>query len=62
MSGSVSRSLKTAFTCSHRGLEDVVLLTQVHDWAEEALGILHEGDENAEGDGSVEERQLHRAR
>ncbi len=38
----------------HGGLEDVVLLAQVHDGAEETLGVLDEGDEDAEGDGAVE--------
>jgi len=42
---------------SHGRLQDVVLLAQVLDGPEEALRVLHEGDEHAERGGAGEHAQ-----
>ena len=44
------KQLEDPLAGSHRGLQDVVFLAQVLDGPEEALGILDEGDQHADGD------------
>ena len=48
----VSRSLKMRSAGGHGGLQDVVFVAEVLDGPEEALRVLDEGDEDAEGDGA----------
>ena len=43
--------LEDALAGGHRGLQNVVLVAQVLDGPEEALRILDERDQHAEGDG-----------
>ncbi len=43
--------LEDAFARRHRRLQNVVLLAEVHDRAEEALRVLRERDQNAERSG-----------
>ena len=52
--------LEDAFTCGHGRLEDVVLLAEVLNGAEEALGVLHEGDDHADADGAEPAVGVHR--
>ena len=52
--GLIVEELEDALGGSHGGLQDVVLFAEVLDGAEEALRVLNEGDEDAEGDGSEE--------
>ena len=47
--------LEDALAGGHRRLQDVVLLAQVLDGAEEALRVLHEGHQHAEGDGVADD-------
>ena len=49
--------LEDALAGGHGGLQDVVLLAEVLNGAEEALRVLHEGDEDAEGDGAVQDAE-----
>ena len=44
--------LEDALAGGHGGLQDVVLVAEVLDGAEEALRVLDEGDQHAEGDGA----------
>ena len=46
--------LEDALAGGHGGLQDVVLLAEVLDGPEEALRVLDEADEDAEGDGAEE--------
>ena len=48
--------VEDALAGSHGGLEDVVFVAELLDGAEEALGVLDEGDEDTEGDGAEEAR------
>ena len=52
--GSVSRSLKTRSAAAMAAWRMLYLSREVLDGAEEALGVLDEGDEDAEGDGAEE--------
>src|SRR3954469_11375203 len=45
---------KNALTGRHRRLEDVVLLAQILNGPEEALGVLDEADEHTNRDGTKE--------
>ena len=42
------QQFENAFACRHGGLQNVVFLAEVHDGAEEALGVLRKGDQHAE--------------
>src|ERR1017187_6413411 len=46
--------LEYALAGGHGGLQDVVLLAEVHDGPEESLRVLDEADEDADGDGAEE--------
>ena len=54
--------LEDALAGGHGGLQDVVLVAEVLDGAEEALRVLHEGDQDAEGDGAAERTVAHAER
>ena len=50
--GALVEQFEDALGGGHGGLQDVVLVGELHDGAEEALRVLDKGDEHAEGDGA----------
>ncbi len=49
------QQFEDALAGGHRRLQDVVLLAEVLDGAEEALRVLHEGHQDSEGDGIADD-------